>query len=295
MPESQHILFVINNGAGNKKTDWQKQIEDYFQTLPERAGFFSLPSQDAGNKIRAHFENGGYTKIVSVGGDGTFAIIAKAFLHSGVPIGLLSAGSANGMATGLNIPRKLEEALEIILHGHPKVIDAIDFNGEPAFHMADVGLNALIIKYFDESRFRGLLTYGRMLIKALFKHSLVHVTVQTPEIEKQFRAYAVIFANGKKYGTGANVNPDGELNDHQFELVIVQKLSLKEIIKLFSKHKGFDSKAMEIISAKTATLSSRHRMHHQRDGEYLGKTKQIHARVIRDAVTVMIPPNSPDL
>jgi diacylglycerol kinase family enzyme len=48
------------------------------------------------------------------GGDGTIKMVAEAMENYDVIIGILPAGSANGLAVDLNLPTTIEENLEIV-------------------------------------------------------------------------------------------------------------------------------------------------------------------------------------
>lgn len=55
-----------------------------------------------------------------MGGDGTLKLVAECLLNTETPIGIIPAGSANGMAKDLDIPLDIEEALEVAAYGTPK-------------------------------------------------------------------------------------------------------------------------------------------------------------------------------
>ena len=40
----------------------------------------------------------------------------------------------------------------------------------------------------------------------------------------------VVLANASKYGTGAVINPEGDLYDGLFEVVIIRRLAISELV-----------------------------------------------------------------
>jgi diacylglycerol kinase family enzyme len=58
---------------------------------------------------------------------------------------VLSAGSANGLATDLGLPKDLEESLAVAFQNN-FISDTILINGNRSLHLSDLGLNALLIK-----------------------------------------------------------------------------------------------------------------------------------------------------
>ena len=66
-----------------------------------------------------------------------------------VRIGIVPAGTANLLATNLGIPRDIERAVRIALHGHVRKLDVGCLNGERFAVMAGAGWDALMIRDAD--------------------------------------------------------------------------------------------------------------------------------------------------
>src|SRR6185436_16855038 len=104
-PESLKILFVINPKSGAKtKTDFKTVISEYFQALPHSIDFFLLDDNDKIESLKSILDKTKPERIVAVGGDGTVTSVAKQVLKTDIAMGIIPAGSANGMARELNIP-----------------------------------------------------------------------------------------------------------------------------------------------------------------------------------------------
>ena len=205
-------------------------------------------------------------------------------------MGILPAGSANGLAKELQLPVAPEEALEIIETGDEKPMDILKINGEfISLHLADIGLNAQLIKYFEESNWRGKFGYAKVVFKTLWRKQRLKVMIET-DTEKIWRkAYMVVLANSKTYGTGAVINPDGNLSDGKFELIIVRKLALSELLKMILFHKPFNRQKVEVLRTTKVTIRSKNSTYFQSDGEYLGKKNCIEAQIISGQLTILRP------
>ena len=83
------------------------------------------------------------------GGDGTVQRSLDALAGSGVHVAILPAGTANLFASNLGIPKDLEEAVRVGLHGARRTIDVGKINGEHFGVMAGAGLDALMIRDAD--------------------------------------------------------------------------------------------------------------------------------------------------
>ena len=228
-------------------------------------------------------------KVVAVGGDGTVKMVAELIRNTKTVLGLLPAGSANGMAKELGVPLKKEEALDIVLHGEKKVIDVIQINeDEICIHLSDLGLNAMLIKYFETGKKRGMIGYAKGVIKTLWNKQTLHVDIVTDKGKFHRRAYMIVLANASKYGTGATINPEGKVDDGFFEVVVVRKLNFWGLLNALITHKTFHKDKAEIFSTKTLELTALRKAYFQVDGEYLGRTKKISARIAPNCLHVMV-------
>ena len=229
-------------------------------------------------------------KVIAVGGDGTVTMVAKIVAKTKSALGILPAGSANGMARELNIPVTPQEALEIIVNGEIKCCDAIKINGKDiCLHLSDIGLNAQLIKYFDEGKVRGKMGYAKVMIKTLWHKQKMQVIIHAQNKEIRRHAFMIVLANASKYGTGAVINPTGSLDDGAFEVVIVRRLALSELLKMLFRPQPFNPQKIETFSATSITLQTTRNVHFQIDGEYMGKIKNLKADILPDYINIVLP------
>jgi len=282
---------VVNPVSGGKeKNDWEASIREYFKDQPHQIEFFLLTGKDDEVSIRHHIERVKPDRIVAVGGDGTVKMLAEIVKETPLPMGILPAGSANGMARELKIPLEVKDALKIITDGEVRKLDVIKINDEEiCIHLSDLGLNALLVRYFEHSESRGMWGYGKAVARVLWEKQTLHVSIKTDDIEVKRRAYMVVIANAQTYGTGAIINPEGSVDDGKFEIVVVRKLNILELLKMLITHKPFDPSRIEVFSTKNVEMSTRRKAYFQVDGEYIGKTKSVKAQILPRIVNVMLP------
>lgn len=286
------ILFIINPSAGANNNSWQDIISNYFTGKPYHLLFYILEEKPAINKLKTYLSSEAPDRVVAVGGDGTVGMVAKLIAGSNVPLGIIPGGSANGMAKELEIPETPAEALEIIETGIIKCCDAIRVNeNKLCLHLSDIGLNAQLIKYFDEGKLRGIAGYAKVVLKTLWRRRKMIVRIQTKEKSFSREAFMVVVANASKYGTGAVINPDGLLDDGLFEVVIVRKLALSELLKMVFRPQPFNPRKIEIYHATTLEIKTNKKMHFQVDGEYMGKMNHITASILPAHINFILPKN----
>lgn len=290
LAEKQKVLFVVNGRSGRKGVDRLPLIKNWAEEEGVQAFFFEMPKKNCGQKLSEKLEEVKPSIAVAVGGDGTVSLVAGLIKKTPVKLAILPAGSANGMARELEIPEDTRKALELISQGRTIKSDLVLVNGEwLCMHLSDIGLNARLIKYFDQGPVRGLPGYALALIKALRRRQRLRITVQTPGGEKQVNALMVLFANASKYGTGATINFQCSLTDRLFEVVIVKKLGLAEIWKMFFGKRGFDPRNIEVLSATRVLVETEKPAHLQVDGEYAGKVTAVEAIILRETLEVFVP------
>jgi YegS/Rv2252/BmrU family lipid kinase len=286
------LLFIVNPASGGKsKTDWNEKIKDYFSKTQHCFKIHKLTGDNNDKQeLKKQISEFQPDKVIAVGGDGTVKMVAEELINTNVILGILPAGSANGMATELGIPTDIEKASDIINNDNIQKIDVLKLNGKNiSIHLSDIGLNALLIHYFDKGNQRGMLGYAKVAFKVFLKKRLMRLDIKLNDESISRAAYMIAFANAKKYGTGAEINPGGSLTDGSFEVIIIRKLTLIQLFRMLISHKPFSPDCIEIIQTKKAIITARERNHFQVDGEYCGKTNSITTEIIPSSLKILIP------
>lgn len=283
------FLFIINPSAGTGKTNWEIAIRDYFAASPHQIHLFKLPYPCQPGQVKQAVEQYQPDRVIAVGGDGTLKLVVESTIDMKVPIGILPGGSANGMAKEIGIATDPQKALDIITSGTVKQIDLIRINDQVCIHLSDIGFNAFVVKTFETFEARGMWGYIKAAWKVLWRNRRMQVSISLDNEFIRRDAAMVVLANASKYGTGAVVNPEGELDDGLFEVVIMKRMALSEIIKMMITHKPYDPKKVELFHTTSLQIASKHKVHFQVDGEYLGKINNVEAGITPGALRIIVP------
>ena len=283
------LLFIINPGAGNRNTNFRAEIEKYFHSLPYRIHFLELEKNTRPAIIKQKIAALKPRGVIAVGGDGTVKLVAECLLGTNVTLGIVPAGSANGTAKDLGIAIKTNTALDIICKNETQSISVIKINDHLSIHLSDIGINAWLVKKFTNDNDRGWWGYLKAGWKVIWRPRLMQVQIRSGDEQIQRQAFMVVIANARKYGTGVVINPAGDVTDDIFEIVILKKISLKEIFKMKVNGDKYDPKKTEVFQTKSVKINSRYSAHFQVDGEYIGKTTAVIAEIIPRALTVLMP------
>lgn len=277
--------------GGRDKSDWEEGIRQFFADLPHAVHVLELNGKTDDELVRQQIALHKPDRVVAVGGDGTIKCVGTQLLGTDTVLGILPAGSANGLARELGIPPDIEASLDVLVNGTPKPVDVISINeGDICLHLGDIGLNARVVKHYQDNNWRGMFGYLRAVVKALQTRQLLRVEINLGETCVSRAALMVVLANARMYGTGAVINPDGDMSDGQFEVVIFRRLAIWEILKLFWRYRPFDPRSIEIYPATSISVETRRKAYFQIDGEYRGRINQLKAAIKPGALTILVPP-----
>jgi len=287
----KNIILIVNPIAGNvDKSEMITATENFAKSK----GFDCILYETTGKKdcatLRKLYKEYLPERIIVAGGDGTVKMVAEAVEDYDVILGILPAGSANGLAVDLNLPSSIEENLEIAFNDNCIAMDMICINGIKSLHLSDLGLNAQLVKNYENSSTRGMLGYALQAITTLSEKEVpFKATISANGQTKTTMAQMVVIANSQKYGTGVTINPNGIMNDGKFEIVILRNLDLLVFGKIVTGNIPLDSDDVEIISTDCATITTNVPISFQIDGEYIGRKRKLNISILPGQMKVAIP------
>jgi len=225
------IIYFVNPVSGIKDKDrLLKTIEE--KTKQRQIPFEVLHTNPEGNYyfLKEKIDNDYITDVVICGGDGTVNQIAGTLIDVDINVGIIPAGSGNGLALAAKIPKQVNKALDIILNGKASYIDSFFINSNFSCMLCGLGFDAFVAHEFAKQSKRGLSTY--------IKQSLVHFITAEPylfeitSMGKGFstEAYFICIANSNQFGNQVTIAPKASLNDGLLDIVVAQKMSKPQLI-----------------------------------------------------------------
>lgn len=291
--EITKILFVINPTSGTgKNVDFESDIKSYSKDYGFKYMIYCTTGNGDRKKIKDHINVFGPEMVIAIGGDGTINLVGTLLTGTDIILGIIPNGSANGLAYNLNIPTNFQAAIKINLEAPVKAIDAILINDEHfCFHLCDLGLNARIVKRFEEEGSRGLIGYGKQFFKELLSpKSHFSFTLKTDDVTKKSKAEMVVITNAHSFGTGIKINPAGDLSDGFFEVVVIKPYPWWFLFKfIITGFKGTLHKMQYVHVYKTsrAEIKLNENLDFQVDGEIKNKTNRLKMQVVQKALKVV--------
>ena len=177
--------------------------------------------------------------VCAWGGDGTVNEVARAVAGTGTALGIVPAGSGNGLARELGLPWDPAEALGVALGRRERVIDVGDVDGRLFVSLAGVGLDAEVAARFNSrrSRRRGLWPYVVIGVREILRYRAREYAIRVGAESWRERALVIVCANARHYGGGAVVSPTARPDDGQLDLVVVAArpplVALRDALHLF--------------------------------------------------------------
>jgi len=295
--KSKKILFVVNPISGDiDKADFQEVLKDFMGSQKQDFEVYLTNGKDDKSQISKRVDSLKPHTVVAVGGDGTCNMVAQQLLNKNIKLGIIPMGSANGLATGIGLSNNLNENLQIIINGKSKPIDVLQINNDHiSLHLSDVGVNAKIIEKFDKGNLRGIVGYGKYFIEELKNAKPAKFKIISPEKSRKKKAYMIIIANAAEYGTGAVINPHGQLDDGVFEVVVIRPKKIAQVLRMiipFFTRKIHLLDFIDIYREKAVTIENYNRLPLQIDGEIIGQPERIDVEMLTHALQLIVPNNS---
>jgi diacylglycerol kinase (ATP) len=246
----------------------------------------------------------GYTRILALGGDGTFQQLANAIgVGQDVVLGVLPAGGGNDLARALGLPRDPISAAKLLLDGEIRFLDAArvrtsDGNERLYLGGGGVGLDALAAQFAEGvyRNVRGRPRYLLSMIRALIGfHALpIRASIESGT-NNEWEADALVLGvlNTPSYGAGLRLAPDAKVDDGMLDLVLVENLSLFQIVRLLPRlmmNGELRTNRVRRQALRRVRIETKSPAKFHGDGEILGWTP-VEIEVVPRAIRMLCPRN----
>jgi diacylglycerol kinase (ATP) len=233
--------------------------------------------------------------VVAVGGDGTVHEVAAACMNTDRVMGVLPVGSGNCYVKALGVGTNLGRALEILLRGQTRVVDAGEVNGVRFNDGLGIGFDAEVAALVaDAPGYLG--GFGRYLWSVLRLLPGFHCREVTLKLDDrdviESKTVLVAVALGTTYGGRFKLAPASRLDDGLFDVVWSEELGRAESAKLIPavlrgshlKHPRINFARAREVEARFTEVAPAHV-----EGELLAPSQTFRARVLPEALQVVGP------
>jgi diacylglycerol kinase (ATP) len=291
------IGLIINPSAGRGKGAARgQQVRDAL--VANGQDFIDLSGEniEAANANARHAINDGHIEgLFVVGGDGIAHLGVNIACDTGIPLGIIAAGTGNDLARSLGLPEgDVAAGVTALLAKleQPRKVDAIKAHTSTGefwfFGTASAGFDALCNERANQMTWpKGQRRYDIAMVLELARFKPIHYEATIDGEHRSFDAMLCAVANGPAFGGGMLIAPEAKVDDGYLDLFIVHAMSRIELLKVFPKvYTGghVTHPAVEFVRAKNIKLSSGN-MPVYSDGEPRGHSP-LTATVVAGALSV---------
>ena len=289
----RHPLLIVNPASRKGRKSHDAVVRGFGASGADVTVQVTAGPGDAGRIAGRH--DGRFDAVFALGGDGTVAEVASVLAGTGIPVGILPAGTGNLAARALGIPLVPVKAVQSLLRGQRRQIDVARMgDGRCTVFAAGAGIDAEMIAGATSAQKRrfGVLTYFVTGTRAVFRRQgfLVRATVDGVTISGD--AWAVFVANfGSVLGGLIHLGPDIEPDDGAIDLCVLSPQSLFGAFGVAWRLVRNDFRPhahMQFVKGRVIELTTVPRRPLQSDGEAAGETPT-RFRVEAGALSLLVP------
>ena len=239
----------------------------------------------------------GVTTLVAAGGDGTINEVLNGLMHTGhntaCKLGILPLGTANDLATVLNLPEDINQVCKIIAAGKTRAIDVGCVNGHYFANNSAVGMEPMVTITQHEMRWlKGISRYVVAALKVIGQAKTWHMRINWDDDSYDGSVILVSVGNSPRTGGAFYMTPKAEVDDGAFDVVFGHDLSRPQMLTLLPKTfsgNHIDHSQVEYFQTKMLTITTSPSTPLQADGEVIATdATEIRYEIIPTALRVLV-------
>ena len=293
--EKKRVLFVVNPASGPKNDSVEEFAALVFKCLDTNLFDYQIKvteSEQHASELSHNAVVENTDIVVAVGGDGTVNEVARELIGSDTALGIIPAGSGNGLAHHLNIPFNPADAISSLNRGRILLMDTVSVNNVPFLSIAGIGFDALVADKFAGNLTRGLLTYLNIVSQEYYAYQPLEYKLTIDGKKHTYKALFISFANSDQFGYNTTIAPAARVDDGLMDVCIVKKVPLFTIpfvAPLLFVRQVHRTPFVDIIQAKEVIVHTTKELIVNVDGEPVPMKGPLKFSLIPHSLKVVIP------
>ena len=179
----------------------------------------------------------GVAALVVCGGDGMVHLGANAVATTGVPLGIIPAGTGNDAARYFDLPRKDPvAAADRIIGGGTRTIDLARSGTKYFVAVLSAGFDAIVNERANRMTWpKGQMRYNLATLAELRTFKPLPYTLELDGRQVRLDAMMVAVGNGPSFGGGLRITEGALLDDGMLDVVIIKPMSKPDLVRTYPK------------------------------------------------------------
>ena len=300
MPEGRKRLAVILNPIKIDADRFKVRVNAAVQAAGwDEPLWFETTVDDAGASMARAAVAAGADMVVAAGGDGTVRVVCGEMAGTGVPVGVIPAGTGNLLARNLAVPLVHDLAVETVLYGQDRAIDIVRIEGDELAPtrfvvMAGLGLDAAIMDGAQEA-LKARIGWPAYVVAGArqLRYPAVRVDISVDGATPvRRRARTVVIGNVGSLQAGIPLLPDALIDDGVLDVVVIApRRSFGWVglaIRVLTRHRRTDDR-LDRFTGKSVVITAATSTPRQLDGDTVGAGTEIRAEIEPGRLLVRVP------
>lgn len=272
---------IIYNPTSGREL-FKKHLPEVLEKL-EKAGYetschATIGAGDA-TKAAAEAARRGFDLVIAAGGDGTLNEVVNGLVRQvhRPKFGIIPVGTTNDFARAIGVPRTIEEAADIICAGHSVPLDIGRANDKYFINIAGGG-RITELTFEVPSKLKTVLGQLAYYLKGIEMLPSLHPTYVEIEYDGKIMQEEItlfLITNTTSVGGFEKMAPYASINDGMFDLLILKKGSIADLIKAASqalRGEHINNPQILYTQANRIKITTPEKLMINLDGEYGGDT-----------------------
>jgi diacylglycerol kinase family enzyme/membrane-associated phospholipid phosphatase len=301
LPRSHEVLVILNPAKIENVAAFRQMLDTRAAELGwNPPAWLETTVEDPGHSMARHAVEHRVDLVVVCGGDGTVRTVCGELAGSGIPVGVVPAGTGNLLARNLDVPLYLNAAIEVALNGQDRAVDLVRIQGdgigerEHFLVMAGMGFDAAIMGGVNEqikAKVGWLAYFVSGVRNIMFPAVRLEVSVDGGPATKHW-ARTVVVGNVGFLQAGLPLLPDATIDDGRLDVVLVNPARFvhwfRVLFRVLSRGKKLDD-TVNRMTGRTVTIRAHGETPRQVDGDAIEPGHEIRCECLHGRLLVRAP------
>jgi len=238
LEHKKKVLLIYNPYSGNGI--FPKYLDLIIERFQEK-GYVIRPIRGGAERILdyifSHMHPEHYRQVIVAGGDGTVNVVVNAMMKHDIdlPLAIFPSGTANDFAYYLDLPKEIDEMIDIALGDNMSYADVAKVNEKYYINVAAMGTLVDVSQKTDPD-LKYTIGAGAYYIKGLSEMKdlrPIPLKITSKEFSGEVEMFFALVMNGCSAGGFKRLSTEADASDGLLDVMVFKKMPLHEIPPLF--------------------------------------------------------------